>query len=60
MLFAEDHDDEDVSDEGDGQDRGHDVPVDWNRNLRGSRKCRAVDVIAAAVVKAISKWVNLE
>ena len=59
MLLAEDHDDEDVGDEGDGQDRGHDVPVDWNRNLRGSRKGGAVDVIAAAVVEALSKWVDL-
>ena len=33
MLLAEDHDDEDVSDEGHQQDDRHDVAIDGNRNL---------------------------
>jgi hypothetical protein len=59
VLLAEDHDDEDVGDECDRQDGGHDIPVDGNGNFRGSGKGGTVDVIAAAVVEAISKRVNL-
>ena len=59
MLLAEDDDDEDVGEEGDGQDHGHDEAVDGEGELRGSAPRGTVDVVALAGVPARAQRVDL-
>ncbi len=60
MPLWEHDDDEDVWQEGDGEDGGHDEAVDGDGQLPRAVPGRAVDVVAAALVPALAQGVNLE
>lgn len=59
MLLAEDDDDQDVGEEGHGQDDRHHVAVDRHGQLPRAVPRGAVDVVAVAVVPAGTERVQL-